>query len=130
MYWGTVLEAVVAHECQKAPDRKIQRVNQMLAHPEHDFMLNIDRAASSKRPRSPVTSVGDGRPTTDRILECKIAQRLSRPTRAMSAPTTCPDAYLLQCQWYPGNQLRRRGRPAVLIGGSDYCIYSTPATTY
>ena len=57
MYWGTVLEDVVAHEYQKRTDRKIQRVNQMLAHPSTTSCSPTSTAPSSC-PRSPVTSAG------------------------------------------------------------------------
>lgn len=124
MYWGTVLEDVVAHEYQKRTDRKIQRVNQMLAHPEHDFMLaNIDRAIIVPEIAGNVRWK-DGRLTTDRILECKTANGFAADQWGDVGTDNVPDANLLQCQWYLGITRADVADLAVLIGGSDYRIYS------
>lgn len=43
-YWGTLLEDVVAREYAERTGKKLHRVNQILRHPEYDWMLaNIDR---------------------------------------------------------------------------------------
>lgn len=124
LYWGTVLEDVVAHEYQKRTERKIQRVNQMLAHPEHDFMLaNIDRAIIVPEIAGNVRWK-DGRLTTDRILECKTANGFAADQWGDVGTDNVPDAYLLQCQWYLGITRADVADLAVLIGGSDYRIYS------
>ncbi len=124
MYWGTVLEDVVAHEYQKRTDRKVQRVNKILAHPEHDFMLaNIDRAIIVPEIAGNVRWK-DGRLTTDRILECKTANGFAADQWGEIGSDNVPDAYLLQCQWYMGITRADVADLAVLIGGSDYRIYS------
>lgn len=44
MYWGNVLEDVVAKEFEARTGKKVRRRNQMLQHDKHEFMLaNIDR---------------------------------------------------------------------------------------
>lgn len=124
MYWGTVLEDVVAREYQKRTGRKVQRVNQMLVHPEHDFMLaNIDRAVIVPEIAGNVRWK-DGRLTTDRILECKTANGHAASQWGEIGSDNVPDAYLLQCQWYMGVTRADVADIAVLIGGSDYRIYS------
>ena len=60
MYWGTLLEPIVAAHYTRRTSRKVRRVNAVLQHPEHSWMLaNIDRE---------VTGAADVQ-----ILECKTA---------------------------------------------------------
>ncbi len=43
-YWGNVLEPIVATHYSKRTGNKVRRVNAILQHPEHPFMLaNLDR---------------------------------------------------------------------------------------
>ena len=43
-YWGTVLEPIVAQHYSKRTGNKVRRVNAILQHPQHPFMLaNLDR---------------------------------------------------------------------------------------
>lgn len=60
MYWGTLLEPLVAVAYTERTERKVRRVNAVLQHPTYSFMLaNIDRE---------VVGVPDVQ-----ILECKTA---------------------------------------------------------
>ncbi|THT95307.1 endonuclease, partial [Lampropedia puyangensis] len=60
MYWGTLLEPIVAAHYTKRTGNKVRRVNAVLQHPEHPWMLaNIDREV-----------VGS---SDVQILECKTA---------------------------------------------------------
>ncbi|MRI40979.1 endonuclease [Stenotrophomonas sp. Betaine-02u-21] len=60
MYWGTLLEPLVAAAYTERTERKVRRVNAVLQHPTYSFMLaNIDRE---------VVGVPDVQ-----ILECKTA---------------------------------------------------------
>ena len=44
MYWGTLLEPIVAAHYTKRTGRKVRRVNAVLQHPDHPWMLaNLDR---------------------------------------------------------------------------------------
>lgn len=124
MYWGSVLEDVVAQEYQKRKARKVQRVNQMLAHPEHDFMIaHVDRAIIVPEIAGNVRWKA-GRLTTNRILECKTANGFAADQWGDVGTDNVPDAYLLQCQWYLSITSAEVADLAVLIGGSDYRIYS------
>lgn len=59
-YWGTLLEPIVAAHYTRQTGNRVRRVNAVLAHPEHPWMLaNLDRE---------VVGVGDVQ-----ILECKTA---------------------------------------------------------
>lgn len=60
MYWGTLLEPIVAAHYTKRTGNRVRRVNAVLQHPEHPWMLaNLDRE---------VIGAGDVQ-----ILECKTA---------------------------------------------------------
>jgi predicted phage-related endonuclease len=60
LYWGTVLESVVADHYARKTAKRERRVNAVLQHPNHPWMLaNLDRQI-----------VGDGEV---QILECKTA---------------------------------------------------------
>ena len=48
LYWGNVLEDVVAREFAKRTDYKVQRSNFMWQHVMHEFMVaNVDRLIHS-----------------------------------------------------------------------------------
>ena len=60
MYWGTLLESIVARHYTKRTGRKVRRINAVLQHPSEPWMLaNIDREV-----------VGSAEV---QILECKTA---------------------------------------------------------
>lgn len=103
VYWGTALEPILAKVYAERTGNKVRRVNAVLQHPEHAFMLaNLDRAVG-----------GDG------VLEIKTAGHHSAPFWEEGIP----EAY--QCQVL--HQLAVTGKTwadvAVLIGGQDFRIY-------
>ena len=60
MYWGTLLEAIVAAHYTKQTGHKVRRINAVLQHPKESWMLaNLDREVM-------------GAPDVQ-ILECKTA---------------------------------------------------------
>ena len=60
VYWGTLLEPIVASAYTQQTGRKVRKVNAVLQHPQHSFMLaNLDREVI-------------GSPAVQ-ILECKTA---------------------------------------------------------
>ncbi|WP_410497714.1 YqaJ viral recombinase family protein [Chitinibacter sp. S2-10] len=105
--WGTVLEPVLANVYAERCGCKVRRVNAVLRHPEHRFMLaNLDRE---------VVNHSDGYG----VLEIKTASYHSAPQWEDGIPI----AY--QCQVL--HQLAVTGHDwadvAVLIGGQDFRIY-------
>ena len=127
LYWGAVLEDVVAKEYALRTGAKIQRVNAQLVHPDHHFALaNIDRAVVNPEIRGNVRWL-DGRLTTDRILECKTANGFAASVWGADGTDQVPDAYLCQTQWYMGITGARYADLAVLIGGSDYRRFTIEA---
>lgn len=105
--WGTTLEPVLASVYAERTGRKVRRVNAVLRHIQHDFMLaNLDREVVG-------TADGTG------VLEIKTAGYHSAPQWEDGVPV----AY--QCQVL--HQLAVTGHAwadvAVLIGGQDFRIY-------
>ena len=107
VFWGTTLEHTIAHVYAQRTGSKVRRLNAVLQHPEHPFMLaNLDRVV-----QHPTDGSG--------ILEVKTAGMNS----ARFWEDGVPDSY--QCQVL--HQLAVTGKPwcdvAVLIGGQDFRVY-------
>lgn len=107
VFWGTVLEPVLAQVYAERTGWHVRRVNAVLQHPEHSFLLaNLDREVVR-------TPDGSG------VLEIKTASYHSAPQWEDGIPI----AY--QCQVL--HQLAVTGHAwadvAVLIGGQDFRIY-------
>ena len=105
MYWGIVLEDIVAKEFSKRSGLTIKRKNQILQHPKYDFMLaNIDRLIVDK-------VNGNG------VLECKTTSEYGKKEWEDGK---IPDEYMLQVQHYLAVTGLSYGYIAVLIGGNKY----------
>ncbi|OOH85401.1 YqaJ viral recombinase family protein [Comamonas kerstersii] len=106
MFWGTLLEPIVAAHYTKRTGNKVRRVNAVLQHPEHTWMLaNVDRE---------VVGAGDVQ-----ILECKTAgihgARLWRDG--------VPQYVQLQVMHQLAVTGHRAADVAVLIGGQELQIF-------
>lgn len=102
VYWGTVLENIVAKEFEKRTGKKVQRVNAVLQSIEHPFMLaNLDRAI-----------VGE-----NAILECKTANQYLLPDWDGEE---IPAAYIWQCQHYMAVTGADVCYIACLVGGQKF----------
>ena len=105
MYWGTVLEDVIAEEFSKRTGKAIRRRNAILQHPDHPFMLaNIDREIVGEKTG----------------LECK---NTSRYMSTQWTETEFPQEYLLQCMHYMAVTGYTKWYLAVLVNGSEFRIY-------
>lgn len=107
MYWGTVLEAVVAEEFTRRTGVKTRRRNAMLQSRKHPFMIaNVDRLVV-------------GEPAG---LECKTTGLYNVDDWRIGIP----EYYFPQVQHY----MAVTGYPvwyvAVLIGGQEYKHYEVP----
>lgn len=119
-YWGTVLEEVVAHEYAKRNDRKVQRITQMLRHPEREWMIaNLDRAIVTPGSRA---RFDNGRLLgADGILECKTASAYKAGEWGTATDEDAvPTHYAAQCMWYMAIAGLDYCDIAVLIGGQKY----------
>lgn len=102
MYWGNVMEDIVAHEFSRRTGLKVRRRNAILKHPKHEFMLaNVDRLIVGRK---------EG-------LECKTASEYAKEEWK---DDEIPVAYLLQCQHYMAVTGYDAWWIAVLIGGNKF----------
>lgn len=123
MYWGQILEDLVAREYMRREGRRVQRVNTLLRHPAHMWAIaTIDRAVVRDRTRARTDRQGR-LVGAEGILECKTAHALKgdewgRP----DDPDAIPAPYAAQGMWY----LAVTGLPwcdfAVLIGGQRFLV--------
>lgn len=114
VHFGNVLEDTVANEYARRTGRKVQRVNRILRHRDHPFMIaNVDRLI-----------VGE-----DRGLECKTVGTWAARNEEEWGPANTdliPPQYLIQCQHYMGVTGRAVFDLAALIGGQELRIYTIP----
>lgn len=102
IYWGNVLEDIVAKEFEKRTGKKVRRRNQMFVHPEHDFMIaNIDRDVVGERA----------------LLECKTTNTFN--SNAWDGDEI-PAEYICQVQHYMAVLGYEKAYIAVLIGGNKF----------
>ena len=106
MYWGTLLEPIVAAHYTRRTGRRVRRVNAVLQHPEHPWMLaNLDREVL-------------GTPEVQ-ILECKTA--------GIHGARLWKDGVPEYVQLQVMHQLAVTGKQAadviVLIGGQELRIH-------
>ena len=102
MRLGTYLEDYVARRFSQITGKKVRRLNAMLAHPDHPWMLaNVDRVV-----------VGE-----DAGLECKTTA--SYTTRRLLNGDEFPEPYYAQCVHYLAVTGCVRWYLAVLVLGSD-----------
>lgn len=101
VYWGTVLEEVVAHRFTELTGKKVQRKG-LLQHEDYPFLLaSVDRMV-----------IGE-----DAGLECKTTNRFA--TQAWEGDEI-PDAYYVQCQHYMMVTGCKKWYIACLIGGNRF----------
>ena len=102
VYWGTVLEPIVAAEFEKRTGKRVHRVNAVLRSRAHPYMLaNLDRAVSGE----------------NAILECKTAnQYLTGEWDGEEVPPS----YICQCQHYMAVTGAELCYIACLVGGQRF----------
>ena len=101
-YWGNILEETVAQEFKKRTGKKVAKVNYMLQHKDHEFMLaNIDRRV-----------VGESS-----ILECKTTNEYNKK---LWKDDEVPASYIFQCMHYLAVTGAEKAYIACLIGGQKY----------
>jgi len=102
VYWGTVLEPVVANEFARRTGKKVAVLSKILFHPEHPYMTaNIDRDICGE----------------DAGLECKTCSAYGKDEWEGEE---IPASYILQCQWYMMVSGASLWYIACLIGGQSF----------
>lgn len=106
LYWGTLLEPIVAAHYTKRTGNRVRRVNAVLQHPDHPWMLaNLDREIL-------------GCPEVQ-ILECKTAGIHG----ALLWKDGVPEYVQLQVQHQLAVTGKQAADVAVLIGGQELQIH-------
>ncbi len=116
LYWGTVLEDVVAREYAKRTGNRIERVRNQIIHPKYSWArANLDRIVwqGSKRP------VVGSEIRSKHLLECKTGDAFTL-AEWEETPDSAPIQYLAQVMWYMGVTGGDMADIAVLIGGNRY----------
>lgn len=120
--YGQHLESFVAREYELVTGLHTSEIDSIISHPEHGFMFaSIDRLVSNEP--DAMTFV-NGRVTTDRLLECKTSSVFSSREWGVEGTDQVPRAYLLQCAWYMAISGCGQADIAVLIGNSDFRVYT------
>lgn len=102
MYWGTILEDIVAQEFAKRTGYKVRNNNFTLQSEEYPYLLaNIDRE---------IVGVDAG-------LECKTANAFKADEWQGDS---VPDSYYIQCQHYMAVTGKSSWWIAALIGGNTF----------
>lgn len=122
MFWGTVLEDVVAKHYQEITSAKVQRIGDLIRHPQHTWMIgNIDRAIVT--PGSRARFDGGKLLGADGILECKTASAYKAGEWGTpDDDDAVPTHYAAQGMWYLGISGLEWCDVAVLIGGQKYLV--------
>ena len=106
MYWGSLLEPIVAAHYTRRTGHKVRRINAVLQHPEHPWMLaNIDREVL-------------GAPDVQ-LLECKTAGIQG----AWLWRDGVPEYVQLQVQHQLAVTGKQAAEVAVLLGGQELQIF-------
>lgn len=108
IYWGNMMEDVVADEFARRTGKKVRRDNRMLRHPEHKFMMaNLDRVVVGEKA----------------LLECKTT---SQYNKEQWEDDNVPAQYLCQIQHYMAVTGYEKAYIAVLIGGNNFVWKEIP----
>lgn len=108
VYWGNVLEAVIADEYAKITGAKVHRVNETLQHPKFPWLLgHIDRRVVGLR----------------KLLECKTAGFFMAKEWGEPGTDHVPERYIIQVQHYLALKDYEEADIAALIAGSDFRIH-------
>lgn len=108
IYWGNVLEDVVAKEFETRTGKKVRKNNKMLRHPEHEFMLaNLDRVIIGEKA----------------LLECKTTSQYNID---QWKDDEIPASYLCQIQHYMAVTGYEKAYIAVLCGGNQFIWKEVP----
>jgi len=109
MLWGRLLEPVVRQRYADVTGSEVRMYDGLVRHPKHDWMIaNLD-----------------GFTTEPRVYEGKTAR--SGDGWGEPGSSDIPQPYLLQSQWYMEVSGFALADVAVLIGGSDFRIYTVEA---
>ena len=120
--FGQHNESFIAREYERASQMFTVEHQPTLFHKDHGFMFgHIDRFIQDT-PDTP--AVVDGVVTAKRLLECKTSSAFSKNDWGEPGTDQVPPLYLVQCAWYLAITECERADLAVLIGNSDFRVYT------
>lgn len=127
MHWGNALEDVVAKHYAQQSGQKVQRINQILHHPECPIaMANLDRVVLEEGKRGRWDPAAGRVLGAQKVLEVKTAHAMAMRGDGWGEPGTdeVPESYWLQCMWYMGITKLPTADLAVLFGGQKFVTYT------
>jgi putative phage-type endonuclease len=120
--FGQHAESFIASEYERATDLFTAVHSPTLFHKKHGFMFgHVDRFVL-ETPDTP--AVVDGTITADKLLECKTSSAFSKNDWGEPGTDQVPPLYLVQCAWYMAITECQSADLAVLIGNSDFRVYT------
>jgi putative phage-type endonuclease len=120
--FGQHAESFIASEYERATGLFTAQLSPTLFHKKHGFMFgHVDRFVV-ETPDTP--AVVDGTITANKLLECKTSSAFSKNDWGEPGTDQVPPLYLVQCAWYMAITECQSADLAVLIGNSDFRIYT------
>ena len=120
--YGQHTEGFVAREYERYSNLFTVKHEPTLFHKKHGSMFgHIDRFVLDT-PDTP--AVVDGVITAQRLLECKTTSAFNKSDWGEPGTDQVPPLYLVQCAWYLAITECERADLAVLIGNSDFRVYT------
>ncbi len=120
--FGQHAESFIASEYERATGLFTAQHSPTLFHKKHGFMFgHVDRFVLDT-PDTP--AVVDGTITANKLLECKTSSAFSKNDWGEAGTDQVPPLYLAQCAWYLAITECQAADLAVLIGNSDFRIYT------
>jgi putative phage-type endonuclease len=120
--FGQHAESFIASEYERATDHFTVKHAPTLFHKKHGFMFgHVDRLVV-ETPDSP--ALVDGCITAGKLLECKTSSVYSKNDWGEPGTDQVPPLYLVQCAWYMAITECQSADLAVLIGNSDFRVYT------
>jgi len=120
--FGQHAESFIASEYERATGLFTAQHSPTLFHKKHGFMFgHVDRFVLDT-PDTP--AVVDGTITASRLLECKTSSAFSKNDWGDPGTDQVPPLYLVQCAWYMAITECQSADLAVLIGNSDFRVYT------
>ena len=121
--FGSYAEQFIADEYVKLTGNLLINHPDGLVHPEHSFCVgHIDRFVLAKTDAPLIRE--DGALNAKKLLECKTANYYSQHDWGNAGSDAIPLPYLCQCVWYLGISNLPEIDVAVLLGGSDFRIFT------
>jgi putative phage-type endonuclease len=120
--FGQHAESFIASEYERATDHFTVKHAPTLFHKQFGFMFgHVDRFVV-EIPDTP--AVVDGCITAGKLLECKTSSAFSKNDWGEPGTDQVPPPYLVQCAWYMAITECQSADLAVLIGNSDFRVYT------